>query len=226
MKFVALIRYPFHADSIFTIFKCIQEGHVLVAVANLEPPADQEELDSYMYQSVGHRAVPYIAEALSVPLMREKITGTAIKTSLHYDDKEYNPMDEVEDLTKLLARVEAVSAGAIFSKYQKDRVESVAIRLNLHVLAPLWEKDQYFLVKEMIACEMEVIIIKVASLGLGKEHVGIPLGRMVDHLESLSAKFGFAVNFAGEGGEYESLVLDCPLFSSRLEMYVNVRVVV
>lgn len=81
---------------------------MLVAVANLEPPADQEELDSYMYQSVGHRAVPYIAEALSVPLMREKITGTAIKTSLHYDDKEYNPMDEVEDLTKLLARVKEV----------------------------------------------------------------------------------------------------------------------
>ena len=119
---------------------------------------------------------------------------------------------------KLHPEVEAVSAGAIFSQYQKDRVESVARRLDLQVLAPLWKRDQYLLVKEMISSGIEAIIIKVASLGLSKEQIGIPLDQMLDHLEHLSAKLGFVINFAGEGGEYESLVLDCPLFSSRLEM--------
>lgn len=27
------------------------------------------------------------------------------------------------------------------------------------------------------------------------------------------------MNVCGEGGEYESLVLDCPLFTKRIEMY-------
>ena len=66
-----------------------------------------------MYQSVGHRAMPYIAEALSVPLIRENIRGMPLKTSLCYEeehgaDLEYNPLDEVEDLTRLLTKVKQV----------------------------------------------------------------------------------------------------------------------
>lgn len=69
----------------------------------------------------------------------------------------------------------------------------------------------------MFSYGIEAIVIKVASLGLSKEHVGIPLQHLLPHLQGLSKKWG-AINYAGEGGEYETLVLDCPLYHSKLDM--------
>ncbi|GMH49434.1 hypothetical protein TrRE_jg10562, partial [Triparma retinervis] len=55
---------------------------------------------------------------------------------------------EVEDLYTLLSdvitrypTVRGVSTGAIFSTYQRSRVESVARRLNLQVLSYLWQPE-------------------------------------------------------------------------------------
>ena len=67
MKFVALISGG--KDSIFNIIKSMQEGHELVALANLYP-AGKAELDSYMYQSVGSEVIELIAECLGKPLYR------------------------------------------------------------------------------------------------------------------------------------------------------------
>ena len=38
-------------------------------------------------------------------------------------------------------------------------------RLDLIVLAYLWERDQTTLLKEMIDCQVEAIVIKVATMG-------------------------------------------------------------
>ena len=54
-------------------------------------------------------------------------------------------------------------------------------------------------------------------MGLGKEW----LGRLIDvqalgRLAALSAKYGFSLVF--EGGEAETLVIDCPLFQKKLQI--------
>nr|CAH7744208.1 unnamed protein product [Callosobruchus chinensis] len=66
----------------------------------------------------------------------------------------------------------------------------------------------------MIRCEVDAILIKVASLGLDIKHLGRSLSLMQPHLLAMHEKYG--LNVCGEGGEYESLTLDCPLFVSRL----------
>ena len=58
-------------DSIFNIIKCVQAGHTIVALANLYPPEMGQEIDSYMYQSVGGHLIENIAEALDKPLYRK-----------------------------------------------------------------------------------------------------------------------------------------------------------
>ncbi len=69
MKFVGLISGG--KDSIFNILQCIAYGHELVCVANLYPPAASatNELDSYMFQTVGVEITQYIAQCLEVPLI-------------------------------------------------------------------------------------------------------------------------------------------------------------
>ena len=64
-----------------------------------------DEIDSYMYQSVGHSAIDLYAEAMGLPLYRRTITGSALAT-----DKDYtkHPGDEVEDLFLLLQDVQVL----------------------------------------------------------------------------------------------------------------------
>ncbi|XP_039993232.1 diphthine--ammonia ligase isoform X2 [Xiphias gladius] len=199
------------------MMQCVAAGHRIVALANLRP-ADTDELDSYMYQTVGHQAIELYAEAMDLPLYRRTIQGSSLDTSRNYSETEG---DEVEDLYELLhlvkekEGVEAVSAGAILSDYQRVRVENVCLRLGLQPLAYLWRRDQESLLSEMISSDLHAILIKVAAFGLDPEkHLGKPLADMEPYLKQLSQKYG--VHICGEGGEYETFTLDCPLFKRKI----------
>lgn len=83
-------------------------------------------------------------------------------------------------------------------------------------LAYLWGYDQAQLVKEMIQKNITAIIVKICSYGLKESHLGKTLQENYDDFISLRDQYGF--NMAGEGGEYESLTLDCPLYKKRIEI--------
>uniref|UniRef100_A0A8C5P1R7 Diphthine--ammonia ligase n=1 Tax=Jaculus jaculus TaxID=51337 RepID=A0A8C5P1R7_JACJA len=208
-------------DSCYNMMQCIAAGHQIVALANLRPnenQVDSDELDSYMYQTVGHHAIDLYAEAMALPLYRRTITGRSLDTGRVYTKCEG---DEVEDLYELLKlvkekeEVEGVSVGAILSDYQRVRVENVCERLDLQPLAYLWQRNQEDLLREMIASNLCAVIIKVAALGLDPyKHLGKTLDEMEPYLLELNKKYG--VHVCGEGGEYETFTLDCPLFKKKI----------
>ncbi|KAI1237790.1 Diphthine--ammonia ligase [Lamprotornis superbus] len=208
-------------DSCYNMMQCVAAGHQIVALANLRPAENTgqtDELDSYMYQTVGHHAIDLYADALDLPLYRGFIKGTSVNTGRVYTAC---PEDEVEDLYQLMKLVkdkegvEGVSVGAILSDYQRVRVEDVCRRLNLQPLAYLWHYNQEILLKEMISSNIQAIIIKVAAFGLDPDkHLGKTLSEMEPILLELSEKYG--VHVCGEGGEYETFTLDCPLFKKKI----------
>ncbi|XP_073119122.1 diphthine--ammonia ligase isoform X2 [Henckelia pumila] len=130
------------------------------------------------------------------------------------------PGDEVEDMLILLKEVKrripsvsAVSSGAIASDYQRLRVESVCSRLGLVSLAYLWKQDQSSLLQQMIRSGIIAITVKVAAIGLNpSKHLGKEITQLESHLHELKKLYG--INVCGEGGEYETLTLDCPLFKN------------
>lgn len=203
------------------MMKCVQDGHEIVALANLYPTDGKEELDSYMYQSVGHDAIESIAKCLELPLFRRPIRGTPKNLDYEYVPTEE---DEVEDLFLLLKEAkeqfpdaEGVSSGAIHSNYQKNRVEEICARLGMTSIAYLWGREQTALLDEMIANDLNAVLIKTAVVGLGPKDLGKSLKEMRDKLFDLKEKY--QINVCGEGGEFESLTLDCPLFKRfRLEI--------
>ncbi|GFT87989.1 diphthine--ammonia ligase [Nephila pilipes] len=214
MKVVALISGG--KDSCYNMIQCVAHGHEVVALAHLQPK--QDEMDSYMYQSVGHNALSLYAAAVELPMFQQSIEGKPLNQEFDYLPTEG---DEVEDLYKLLKKVkdsmnvEGVSVGAIFSDYQRLRVENVCKRLGLQMLAYLWHRDQAELLQEMIDSKMHAIIIKVAAIGLDpKIHLGMTLEEIQPHLIAMNKKFD--LNVCGEGGEFETLTLDCPLFKKKL----------
>ncbi|PKY00289.1 adenine nucleotide alpha hydrolases-like protein [Aspergillus campestris IBT 28561] len=192
-------------DSLYSILHCIRNGHNVVALANLHPAPspnaphtsesgdqgqeqEEEDIDSFMYQTIGHSIIPLYEKALSIPLYRGAIAGSAVDTSRIYRSNDPTPTqpadsgsntptdsneDETESLIPLLKRIlqahpeaNAVCAGAILSTYQRTRIEDVAARLRLTPLAWLWMYPSLpgaELLSDMAAVGCEARIVKVAS---------------------------------------------------------------
>ncbi|KAF8640150.1 hypothetical protein AX17_001386 [Amanita inopinata Kibby_2008] len=178
-----------------------------------------------MYQTVGQDAIELIANALEVPLYRRIISGSAVEQGSEYGTRTHIAAvegDETEDLFALLSTVkvsqhpdiQGVSVGAILSNYQRVRVEHVCHRLGLIPLCYLWQRDQESLLSEMIDVGMEAVVIKVAGIGLTVNHLGKSLAEMQPTLKKLHDLYGSHI--CGEGGEYETLTLDCPMFKHRI----------
>lgn len=250
-------------DSLYCLAHCIQNGHTITALANLCPPTqdgagqqDANDLDSFMYQTVGHSVIPLYAEALELPLYRHVITGKAAQSDKDYGssnivDNEHDGgqaigHDETEDMLHLLQNVlkhhpeaNAVSAGAIFSTYQRTRVESVAIRLGLVPLAFLWQypclppppsrgESLTSLLDDMALAGCDARIIKIASAGILEKSL---FSNIVHEKFRQSLVRGLSIyandelelrgSVLGEGGEYETLALDGPSNLWKKCIYVS-----
>ncbi|KAL8941022.1 MAG: hypothetical protein Q9211_001998 [Gyalolechia sp. 1 TL-2023] len=247
-------------DSFFSLLHCIANGHRIIALANLYPPdvggqAEQDsDLNSHMYQTVGHSLVPLYADMLSLPLYRQEIRGAAVNQAkaYHVSGNVMPPSnipnsgileDETESMTDLLRRIKmehseanAVCAGAILSTYQRTRIESVALRMQLVPLAYLWQYPELptseprddSLLRDMAAVGLDARIIKVASGGLDEdllwENVCVPMTRK--RIAKAMKRFGGSV--LGEGGEFETLVVNgpWPIFRGAIQVQEEQRKVI
>jgi len=272
-------------DSFFSLLHCLQNGYKVIALGNLYPAAekpgsdsergsnyapenedDEHDLNSFMYQTVGHTVVPLYQQALGIPLYRQPIIGTAIETGTSYGHSDVDSMeaktsdlgvagdnrpskgeieDETESLVPLLRRImvdhpsaNALSTGAILSTYQRTRIESIAIRLGLIPLAYLWKYPilppgtQSSLLEDMQVVGLDARIVKVASGGLNESFLwgNVASQQVMRRIEKSMKRFGTYGDGAllGEGGEFETLVIDGPsnLFKGRiLVQEENTRIV-
>jgi len=204
-------------DSIYNLIQCEKNGHEIVCLGHLQRPLELGEQDSYMYQTVGSEMADAIAECLQLPLIKYTLKSKPVNLEL-----EYNPTDndEVEDLFPLLCEakekfnIEGVSTGAIMSTYQKNRVENLCNRLGLTSLAYLWMRNQRELLLDMINDGMDALIIKTCTMGLNQNH----LLKSIKELQPLLFQFEdkYQINVCGEGGEFESLTVDCPIYKKKI----------
>lgn len=113
---------------------------------------------------------------------------------------------------------EWVSAGAIASSYQWARLHRAAFRTGRRVYAPLWGKAAGNVVREEIAAGLDIRLVHLSAEPLGPDLAGarLDLARLGD-LERRSAAQR-PLHVAGEGGEFETLVVDAPFFRQRIEL--------
>ena len=186
-------------DSTYAAHLVEKMGHEVSIFASMRPARG----DSYMFHGVNIHLTPIIAEALGKPFTSAPSSG----------EKE-TEVNELKNLIELLD-VEGVVTGAIASNYQRDRVNRICGELGISHLSPLWGMSPREVLDDEIASRMEIVMVHVAANGLDKSW----LGRRIDEvaaveLARLSEKYG--INVCGEGGEYESLVVDAPWFKEKL----------
>ncbi|KPM35085.1 hypothetical protein AK830_g11481 [Neonectria ditissima] len=213
----------------------------------------QKDLNSFMYQTVGHEILPLYAAATGLPLYRLPIGGRAVHHERDYDAAGAQDTEETESMLPLLRAImsrhpeaNALCAGAILSTYQRTRVESIALRLGLVPLAYLWQypvlpppypaastvASETQLLSDMANAGLEARIIKVASAGLDEGHLWERVSSEdgARRVKSALRKFGSADDAAalGEGGEFETIVVDGPadLFRKRISVPEHGRKIV
>ena len=172
----------------------------LVAIKSKNP-------DSYMFHTPNIDLVEAHAECMNVPIIVQETAG----------EKEI----ELEDLKTAIIRakkefdIDGVITGALYSNYQRERIEKICEELGLKVFSPLWHIDQELEMRSVLKNNFDFVFGSVAAEGLDKSWVGrIITNKDVDNLSQLNEKIG--LNIAGEGGEFETLVLDCPMFSKKI----------
>ncbi len=190
----------------WTAFQIAREsGHEVPVVINVRSPNSW----SYMYHTVNSWVVEVQAMAARVPI--EVFYTRGVKE------------EEVDDLAYFIARVkkswqiEGLVIGGIRSNYQGDRIRRVCDQLGLELFAPLWHKESTWLLREYLRRGMKVIFVLASALGIGPNWLGRELDeKAIDELIQLNKKWG--VDPTGEGGEYESLVLDAPFFKEAIKV--------
>jgi len=188
-------------DSALALYRAMKVGHKIKCLVTMIP----QRPDSWMFHYPNIQLTKLFAEAAGFPLVKADASGVKEK--------------ELNSLKALLGTldVEAVVSGAILSQYQKTRIDRVCEELGLISIAPLWQQDQFGLMAEIIELGFHVIITGVYAHGLDREWLGRLIDRKVlDDLVELNRKYGISI--VGEGGEYETLVLDAPYFNKRIQI--------
>jgi len=188
-------------DSILAIYRAQKMGHSIEVLATMIPKRD----DSYMFHFPNIHMTDHISRALEIPLVKAQTSGIKEK--------------ELDDLEKLLSSldVNGVVTGAILSSYQKERIDRICNDLGIKSIVPLWQQNPLDIMKELIDLKFKVIIVGVYAYGLDQTWLGREINtETLEKLVELNEKY--QISLVGEGGEYESLVLDAPIFKKRIKI--------
>jgi len=187
-------------DSVYSAYLADLQGRRVDELLVLRP----SDPDSMMFHTPNLDLVALQAEAWGKSYRSVPVSGVG-------DSAELTVLE-----TALEGRRGWVVAGAIESSYQWARLLRVADRVGRPVFTPLWRKSPGRVVREEISAGLDIRFVHLAAEGLAPDLLGQRLdGDRLAELERRSPP-GPRVHPAGEGGEYETLVVDAPFFRERI----------
>jgi len=190
-------------DSMYSAWLAKKEGEDLACLITIL----SENPDSYMFQQVALEDIEKQAKAMQLPIIFEKTKGEK--------EKELKDLKKIIKKAKEKFKIKGIVTGALASNYQKSRIQDICKELSLECFNPLWQKDQLELLNELLKNKFKVKIVKVAAEGFDSSWVGKIIDKkIILELRKLHEKY--KINVAGEGGEFETYVLDCPLFKNEI----------
>jgi asparagine synthase (glutamine-hydrolysing) len=166
-----------------------------------------ENKESFMFHTPSIEQTKKQAKVMQIPIIIKKTKGEKEKELIDLE----NAINEAKNKFK----INAVITGAIASKYQKMRINKICDKLNIKCINPLWGKNEKKYLDELLENKFKTIITGVFAYPFDKSWLGKELNSdTINKLIELNKKY--KIHVAGEGGEIETFVLDCPLFKKPL----------
>ena len=196
-------------DSTMAVYNALKSGEDVRYLLAMKSANDE----SYMFHVPNIHLTDLLAEAMDIPIISVETDG--IK------EEELKDLRHAFENLKSLG-IEAIYTGALYSTYQKSRIERLADEVGIKAVSPYWHVDELEYMREIVSLGFEVIISGVAAYGLDEKWLGRRIDdACIDELLKLNEKVG--LNLAFEGGEAETLVLDGPIFKKRVKIIKDKR---
>lgn len=191
-------------DSTMALYNALENGDDVEYLLSMESINDE----SYMFHVPNIHLTNLLAEAIEIPIIIANTNG--IKEA------------ELEDLKREFQKlknlgIEGIYTGALYSEYQKSRIEKLGLEVGLEIISPYWHVNELEYMKKIVSLGFKVIISGVFADGLDESW----LGREIDDTtikEIVELNKKYHVDIAFEGGEAETLVIDGPIFKKSIKI--------
>lgn len=151
--------------------------------------------------------VPLQAEAAGLPLVTVETEGI--------EEAELDDLSRAIHLAVEEYDIEGVVTGALLSVYQASRVQRICHDLDLWCFNPLWYTDPETYMEKLVTSGFRALITGVFAAPFSADWLGREIDReaLLDLQQYVRTH---RITLTGEGGEYETLVVDSPLFTKKI----------
>ncbi len=203
------VMYSGGKDSSMALKHALDQGWEVKALISVKP----KSTESFLYQYATVEWTTLSSEAVGIPVIQLKSEKIGAK-------------EEADELKQVFSELDVdafVVGGVGLQETQIREWRRVAQEAGKDLIVPYKDMTSEQLFDKTIDSGFDIMITDVATDGLGPEWIGKKLTKdNMGEFKDLSRKFGFDI--LGEGGYYNSLVLDGPIFSKRIEILNSKKV--
>ena len=183
-------------DSAMAYYRAVQSGMTPKRLLTMF----QEDEEVSKSHALPLEVVQAQAARLKVPLM---IRGAG------WDDYEAKFLDAMDE-----CRADGISHGVfgdIDLEGHLEWVQKTCAKSGIVPIHPLWQEPRRSILEELLTVGFEAVIVVVNTTMMPAEYIGRTFTRqLMDELEALG------IDSCGENGEFHTVVIDGPIFSSRV----------
>ncbi|MCJ7445374.1 MAG: diphthine--ammonia ligase [Methanotrichaceae archaeon] len=191
-------------DSVFACYRAMEKNQVVCLITMIS-----ENPDSYMFHTPNIRQTNLQAEAIGIPLIPWSTLGEK--------EKELVDLRNAIIVARNRFGIQGIVTGAVESIYQAARIQKICCDLDMWCFNPLWQINQIEYLYTLYSLGFKVLITGVFAYPFDASWVGaILVEEKIKKLEKLQQEY--KINPSGEGGEFETFVLDGPIFRKRIEI--------
>lgn len=192
-------------DSVYATYLAKKEGYEISCLISIY----SKNKESFMFHTPSIEKTKKQAKVMNIPLLVEESSGEK--------EKELEDLKNAIIKAKEKYKIQGIVTGAIKSVYQSSRIQKICDELDLECFNPLWLKDEKEYLKELLKNDFKIILVGVFAYPLNESWIGREIDKnFIEEINELNKKY--KINVAGEGGEFETFVLNCPLYSKELKV--------
>ena len=148
-------------DSTYAIHLAQKQGHDVVCLLSIFPKSEE----SHLLHHPNLRWTKLQSESMKIPQL-------TTRSNSDDTDDELIAMENLLQNAKDQFQIDGLVHGGIKSKFQKEKFETLCLKLNLVSIAPLWETEPKKYMNELLDSDFNFMMMTVSSDGLDEQWLG------------------------------------------------------
>jgi len=185
-------------DSCFACYEAMRQGYTVSRLVNFI----SKEFQRVSFHGTEAKLIEVQSQAVGIPLLQKETTREGY-------EQEFK--EAVRGL--IPSSLKGMVFGDIYLQEHKDWVERVCAELEIEAVEPLWGRNPGDVLSGFIGSGFEAVVVSAQAKFIGEEWIGHRVDSdFVDYVKQKD------IDVCGENGEYHTLVVDGPIFRSRIEI--------